>query len=636
MAAATIGGVFWNDFLRLLARDAAAVEFEGPLLAARARGEPPEVIEELEEGKHLALQVREMLASRRRREGQLTALFETAGDLARLSDLDSVLNAIVRRARQLLGTDIAYLTMHDPERGDTYMRVTDGSTSAAFQQLRLSLGEGLGGLVAQTGMPYFTSNYMADPQFRHVHTIDSAVDQEGLVSILGVPLQIGSRVIGVLFAANRAERPFTREEVALLGSLAAHAAVAIDQARLLEETRVALNELNSANRLLQEHSEAVERAAAAHDKMAQLVLTGGGVAELAVSTVEVIGGSLLVLDEHDRELASVANPDPIEPQSLQGAVAASRASGRSVRESGHWVAAVSAGTEHLGALILSGKPDLEDADQRILERAAVVTALLLLARRSGAEAESRVRGELLDDLLRRGDLDRSALDALTARAHRLGADLDASYSVYVADVGNADRQRAILAANHIARTRYGLGGSFDGKIVLLLPTEEPGKEAAALAAELGLTLSAAVTVGGAGPARGAASVVSTYQQAQRCLGALRTLGRTGDGASAGEMGFVGLVLSDQPDVDGFVDAQLGAIVDYDDRRGTELVSTLRTYFACNGNLAKTKDALHVHVNTVAQRLDRISRLIGDDWQTPERMLELQLALRLHQLRLGKS
>lgn len=631
MVAATIGGVFWNDFLRLLARDAAAVEFEGPLLAARSRSEPPEVIEELEEGKHLALQVREMLASRRRREGQLTALFETASDLARLSDLDSVLNAIVKRARQLLGTDVAYLTMHDPERGDTYMRVTDGSTSAAFQQVRLSLGEGLGGLVAQTGMPYFTSNYMADPQFRHVHTIDSAVDEEGLVSILGVPLQIGSRVIGVLFASNRAERPFTREEVALLGSLAAHAAVAIDQARLLEETRVALTELNSANRLLKEHSEAVERAAAAHDKMAQLVLTGGGVAELAASTVEVIGGSLLVLDEQDRELARVGEPDHIEPQPLTSAVAASRASGRSVRASGHWVAAVSAGTEHLGALVLSGKSALEDADQRILERAAVVTALLLLARRSGAEAESRVRGELLDDLLRHRDLDRAALDALTARAERLGADLNAAFSVFVTDVGSADRQRAILAANHIARTRYGLAGGFDGKIVLVLPTGEPGKEAAALAAELGQTLSAEVTVGGAGPARGAGDVASAYQEAQRCLGALRTLGRTGEGAAAAEIGFVGLVLSDQPDVAGFVDAQLGPIVDYDNRRGTELVSTLRTYFASNGNLAKTKDALHVHVNTVAQRLDRISRLIGDDWQTPERMLELQLALRLHQL-----
>ncbi|MGH2952176.1 MAG: GAF domain-containing protein, partial [Solirubrobacterales bacterium] len=194
-------GAWWNDFLRLLTRDAAAVEFEGPLLAARSDGAPPEVVERLEEGKRLALRVREMLASRRRREGRLTALFETAGDLARLSDVDSVLAAIVRRARQLLGTDVAYLTLHDPQRGDTYMKVTAGSTSAAFQRLRLDLGDGLGGLVAQTGMPYFTANYPADPQFRHTGEIDAAVGEEGLTSILGVPLQIGQRVIGVLFAA---------------------------------------------------------------------------------------------------------------------------------------------------------------------------------------------------------------------------------------------------------------------------------------------------------------------------------------------------------------------------------------------------------------------------------------------------
>lgn len=627
----TIGGVFWNEFLRLLARDAAAVEFEGPLLAARSRGEPSEVIEDLEEGKRLALQVRETLASRRRREGQLTALFETAGDLARLSDLDSVLNAIVRRARQLLGTDIAYLTMHDPERGDTYMRVTNGSTSAAFQRVRLGLGEGLGGLVAQTGMPYFTSNYREDPQFRHTEPINSAVEQEGLVSILGVPLQIGQRVIGVLFAANRTERPFTREEVALLGSLAAHAAVAIDQARLLDETRAALAELNSANRLLQQHSEAVERASAAHDKMAQLVLTGGGVTDVAVSTTEVIGGSLLVLDEQDRELARVGEPATVQVKKLAGAVAASRASGRAVRESGHLVAAVSAGTEHLGALVLSGKPDLEEADQRILERAAVVTALLLLARRSGAEAESRVRGELLDDLLRHADLDPAAL---AARAQRLGANLDGPYSVFVADIERADRRRAILAANHLARTRLGLAGSFDGNLVLLLPTEEPGKEAAALAREFGNVLSAAVTVGGAGPTSGARNVESAHREARRCLGALRTLGRIGDGASTAEVGFVGLVLSEQPDVEGFVGTQIGPILDYDERRGTDLLGTLETYFACSSNLAKTKDVLHVHVNTVTQRLDRVSQLIGEDWQTPERALELQLALRLHRLRTG--
>ena len=47
---------------------------------------------------------------------------------------------------------------------------------------------------------------------------------------------------------------------------------------------------------------------------------------------------------------------------------------------------------------------------------------------------------------------------------------------------------------------------------------------------------------------------------------------------------------------------------------------------------RAKDRLHVHVNTVTQRLDRIAKLLGPDWQSPDRALELQLALRLHRLR----
>ena len=42
-------------------------------------------------------------------------------------------------------------------------------------------------------------------------------------------------------------------------------------------------------------------------------------------------------------------------------------------------------------------------------------------------------------------------------------------------------------------------------------------------------------------------------------------------------------------------------------------------------------ALHVHVNTVAQRLERIGTLLGAGWQEPDRALEIQLALRLHRL-----
>ncbi len=627
----TIGDM-WTDYLELLASDAAAVEYEAPLLAARSRGESGEVLDQLEHGKKLALQVRQTLLDRRRREDELAALYETADDLARLSDLDSVLQAIVHRARLLLRTDITYLTMNDPDRGDTYMRVTDGSTSARFQQVRLAMGEGLGGRVAQNAMPYATSSYFQDARFNHTNDIDSAVADEGLVAILGVPLQLGSHVIGVLYAANRSERPFARAEAALLGSLAAHAAAAIDKARLLDEARAALAELRTVNLLLKEHSLAVERASDAHDRMTQLVLRGGGVEDVAHALVDVIGGALLVVDEGDRQLAVVGDFRSPKAEKLAKAAAASRASGRAASHTDGrttwWVAAVTAGPQQLGAMVLQRDGLLEDADQRILERAALVTALLLLSLRSGIEAENRVRGELVDDLLRNGAADP---DGLIERARRLGIDLVQPHSVFVVASEGGDRLRAAGAAEHLAARRHGLSGVFEGRLVLVLPEPEAGAFARTLADDLGATLSCPVTVGGSGPVTGAADLLPAYSEAARCVTALRTLGRTGEGAAITELGFVGLMLGDQPDVAGFVATTLGTVLDYDARRGTDLVGTLEAYFDSGCNLARTRELLHVHVNTVTQRLDRIGRLIGEDWQRPERQLELQVALRLHRI-----
>jgi DNA-binding PucR family transcriptional regulator len=73
------------------------------------------------------------------------------------------------------------------------------------------------------------------------------------------------------------------------------------------------------------------------------------------------------------------------------------------------------------------------------------------------------------------------------------------------------------------------------------------------------------------------------------------------------------------------------VLDYDARRGTDLLATLRAWFDAGGSPARAAETLRVHVNTVAQRLDRISRLLGRDWSAPDRALEVQLAVRLHPL-----
>ncbi|MEV0185716.1 GAF domain-containing protein [Streptomyces sp. NPDC050625] len=618
-----------TPFLELLARGAPAEAYEQPVLLARAEGRPADRIAALERARLLALRVRSDLEGRRRREAELSALFETAHDLAGLRDLDAVLQAIVQRARSLLGTDVAYLSLNDPDRGDTYMRVTEGSVAARFQQLRLGMGEGLGGLVAQTARPYVTDDYFKDARFQHTLAIDAGVRDEGLVAILGVPLMLGPHVIGVLFAADRRARVFEREQIALLGSFAALAAAAIDTANLLTETRSALAGLERANEIIRDRSAVIERASDVHDRLAELVLRGGGVHDVAAAVSQVLPGTV-----------EFAEADATPPQALEE----SRAEGHAVRHGDDWIAAVAAGGELLGALVLHGHPGLDPVDQLTLERAAMVTSLLLLARRSAAEAEQRVRGELLDDLLDARDRDPRLL---RARAARLHADLDATHVVLAARLDGpaadaeqeaAARRRLWAAASHLAATRHGLAAARDGGTVLLLPLgpgDTAGEVARRTARHLGTAVHEPVTAGASAPVADLLAhpdtLATAYAEGRRCLDALRLLGRFGDGAAAEDFGFLGLLLAGERDVTGFVDRTIGPVVAYDERRGTDLLRTLDAYFACGMSPARTKDELHVHVNTVAQRLERVSRLLGDDWQGPARALEIQLALRLHRL-----
>ncbi|MCX4685187.1 helix-turn-helix domain-containing protein [Kitasatospora purpeofusca] len=679
--------------LDLLASGAATEDFADVLADARRRGAPADVLGEIDDATWQALRVHRTLRQHRRREAELTALFDTAGDLAASRDLDAVLQAIVRRARMLLGTDTAYLTLPDEAAGDTYMRVTDGSVSVLFQTLRLSLGDGLGGLVAQRARPYATPDYRSDDRFHHTDVIDAGVVEEGLVAIIGVPLLLGGRVIGVLFAADRSPRAFSPDEVALLCTLAAHAAIALDTAKALADTRAALAELNSANELIRAHSAAVQRAERGHDRLTDLVLRGAEVPDVAAAVAALLGGGIAVLDAEGEPLAGRAAAPGAGPAE---AVAAARAEGRAVRHGGAWVCAVLAGQEQLGTLVLRGRPDLDDADRRLFERAGVVTALLLLLRRSVAETENRVRGELLADLLTAPDRDPAGL---TARGRRLGVDLGRPHLVLVAEPGRgggggggggggsgaggagsasgaagaaggpaAVRSRLAGAAGRYLFGARGISAEHGGAVVLLVPdgggggAETPAgggdpvgagdpvaarapldaagggaagdvaQRAAEQAAErLARLAGFPVTVGAGRPAAGPVALAGAYAEGLRCVRALRVLGRDGEGASAGSLGFLGVLLGDGHDVSGFVGATLGPLLDYDARRGTELVRTLRAYFDCGGSLTRAKDELHVHVNTVVQRLDRVEVLLGRDWNGPERALELQLALRLQLL-----
>jgi hypothetical protein len=72
---------------------------------------------------------------------------------------------------------------------------------------------------------------------------------------------------------------------------------------------------------------------------------------------------------------------------------------------------------------------------------------------------------------------------------------------------------------------------------------------------------------------------------------------------------------------------LGKVLDYDEHHDAGLVATLEAFMSCSGSWSRTAEALHLHVNTVRYRIERVEELTGRDLSRLEDRLDLFLALR---------
>jgi DNA-binding PucR family transcriptional regulator len=121
--------------------------------------------------------------------------------------------------------------------------------------------------------------------------------------------------------------------------------------------------------------------------------------------------------------------------------------------------------------------------------------------------------------------------------------------------------------------------------------------------------------------------------ARRCLTALLALGRRGVVGSSEVLGVYRFLLAPGGPEEAveFVRRTVGPLLDHDAARGTELGRTLEAYLASGRQHSATAEQLHIHPNTLYQRLTRIGAVLGEDWREPDSALDLHVALRLHRL-----
>jgi PAS domain S-box-containing protein len=180
----------------------------------------------------------------------LAALQDISLDLVSRLELTNLLESIVKRAGQLVGTTAGFLDLVDEETGQLLPHVGVGALTESLK-FQAGPGEGIAGTVWQTGRPLVINDY--DAWQNRVVGFGRGLFR----SIVGVPLQSGSQVVGVLGLAHEYEtgKTFEPEVVELLNQFARLATLAIENARLFTASQRELAERKQAEKALQKSQE---------------------------------------------------------------------------------------------------------------------------------------------------------------------------------------------------------------------------------------------------------------------------------------------------------------------------------------------------------------------------------------------
>ena len=178
------------------------------------------------------------------------ALFEIAGLVqSEQTDLEAVFRLVVDHSRELIGTDLSWISLVDESGERLELKMASGAHTEAFLEMSVEVGTGIGGIAVRERRPIIVRDHerYAEGLSPSVH---DALVGEGVVSVLCVPMLHRDAMIGALYVASRERTDFGQTTASLLSAMAGQAAIAIQNARLYRQ--------------LVQKNETLERAFAVH------------------------------------------------------------------------------------------------------------------------------------------------------------------------------------------------------------------------------------------------------------------------------------------------------------------------------------------------------------------------------------
>lgn len=467
-------------------------------------------------------------------------------------------------------------------------------------------------------------------------------------SVISSPILQNGQCIGVITLDSFEQSlQFKQEDINLLEAIGHQAAIALEKSSLYNEKEIMVRKLS--------HSIEI------HRNLANLVVNGEGIQSIMNYIHKTIGQHLFLFDELGELRASACHSSfSVEMTEFLKAYAkqiiltlenSHTVSEITLIDDPYQLVVLPLGSKQksLGGLIILSKQKMSKVDIAALEHACTVISLELVKEQAVFETQQRLRGEFVTKLFS-GQID----EVLIQKAKNLNFDPNWNYVAIIIHVKDKVNEQKVFGdpviRNLLHMTNMTLLGRNlqvtavrdKNQIVALLSlhskvtSSNTIAEVKELARKLQLEISNKyseidVSIGIGRMKKGLTLIHESFVEATKCIKFLKNFSFDDRVISYTDLGVQRFILQNsEEELIDFIQEVLGPLIQYEQSRKGELLSTLIVYLDQNQNIKKTAETLHIHTNTLSYRLKRIEEILVSDLNDSHSLFNLHLAINIYQ------
>lgn len=584
-------------------------------------------------------------------EQRLMSLIHSTRVLTSTLDLDEVLDQLIKEVLNVIdGSNASVLFLYDKNTNKLYPKSAAGFDMKYLQKIRVAPGEGMSGqtFAEQKGKIFLS---LSDTKKGMSNITDETLELYGKalgelqypVSAICVPIMTKRECIGVLTVDiyDKSNINFDENELRLLETFAVQASIAIENAMLFSQN---------------------ERTQAIHEKLSRVSLLRGGIQEITIALSKLVNQKVAVFNEFFDVLAISSKDAGILVNEM---IDNENHIFQQVNESeGAFIYPFEHDHIQKEVIFFSIKTDkykigyvaifseensiLDPLDQIAIEQAMTIFALEMNRIEKVTINNLNYSGYVLEKLLNY-QMDNSSLADLSklnfsdheSQSYIISQLFIQDPLISFKELSDKKSQLSRLIHREISRFPYKtliLDKNMEIVFMFVLPFESIQDQQYHKIKKLFLDIQYRAKqdmdfytfVGLGREVKKLNDVHVSYRDTKRCVEYLISKQKEGF-LSYSELGLQRLFMkTDRDELQEYVQDMLGSILEYDRKKGADLLLTLKTYLESNQNMSESAGKLFVHTNTIKYRLNTIREILDVHSLDGQKIFALQLALHIQE------